>query len=47
MPSAFLLMEKELKYVAPEAEVLSAQVEKGVYSSDTINPGEGPSIGEY
>ena len=26
-------MEKELKYVAPEAEVLSAQVEKGVYAS--------------
>ena len=26
-------MEKENKYVAPEAQVLSAQVEKGVYSS--------------
>ena len=26
-------MEKEIKYVAPEAEILSAQVEKGVYSS--------------
>ena len=26
-------MEKEFKYVAPEAEILSAQVEKGVYAS--------------
>ena len=26
-------MEKEIKYVAPEAQVLSAQVEKGVYNS--------------
>ena len=26
-------MEKEIKYVAPEAEVLSAQVERGVYAS--------------
>ena len=30
-------MKKELKYVAPEVEVLSAQVEKGVYAS----PGAG------
>ena len=30
-------MEKEFKYVAPEAEVLSAEVEKGVYSS-TLPP---------
>ena len=37
-------MEKELKYVAPEAEVLSAQVEKGVYSS--VNPGEDPGLGD-
>ena len=37
-------MEKELKYVAPEAEVLSAQVEKGVYASG--NPGiENPGGG--
>ena len=36
-------MEKELKYVAPEAEVLSAQVEKGVYASGDFgdNPGFG------
>ena len=27
-------MEKEIKYVAPEAEILSAQVEKGVYASN-------------
>ena len=26
-------MEKENNYVAPEAQVMSAQVEKGVYSS--------------
>ena len=29
----WILMEKEIKYVAPEAQILSAQVEKGVYSS--------------
>ena len=35
-------MEKEIKYVAPEAQVLSAQVEKGVYASGTTNrPGFG------
>ena len=33
-------MEKEVKYVAPEAQVLSAQVEKGVYASPTT-PGTG------
>lgn len=32
-------MEKENKYVAPRAEILSAQVEKGVYSSGDPNPG--------
>ena len=34
-------MEKEMKYVAPEAEILSAQVEKGVYASAGFgdNPG--------
>ena len=36
-------MEKELKYVAPEAEVLSAQVEKGVYSSTEDATGGYPS----
>ena len=40
-----LLMEKEVKYVAPEVEILSAQVEKGVYASGNIpgidNPGGG------
>ena len=36
-------MEKELKYVAPEAEVLSAQVEKGVYASAGF--GDGPEFG--
>ena len=30
-------MEKEIKYVAPEAQILSAQVERGVYNS--IGPG--------
>ena len=38
-------MEKEIKYVAPEAEILSAQVEKGVYASST-NPGTDPGIGD-
>ena len=37
-------MEKEVKYVAPEAQILSAQVEKGVFAS--VNPGEDPGIGE-
>ena len=36
-------MEKELKYVAPEAEVLSAQVEKGVYASAGF--GDEPTFG--
>ena len=38
-------MEKEMKYVAPEAEILSAQVEKGVYNS--VNPGDDPSWGGW
>ena len=38
-------MEKEIKYVAPEAQILSAQVEKGVYSSTT--PGTGGLPGEW
>ena len=46
LDSICFLMEKEFKYVAPEAEVLSAQVERGVYSSD-ITPGTPPNIGEY
>ena len=37
-------MEKEIKYVAPEAQILSAQVERGVYSSP-VDPGEGPGGG--
>ena len=35
-------MKKEVKYVAPEAQVLSAQVEKGVFNSSAggeTNPG--------
>ena len=40
LSASWFLMEKENKYVAPEAQVLSAQVEKGVYSST-----EGPSGG--
>ena len=32
-------MEKEIKYVAPEALILSAQVENGVYASGPISPG--------
>ena len=28
-------MEKEIKYIAPQAEVLSAQVEKGFAPSDS------------
>ena len=38
-------MEKEIKYMAPWAEVLSAQVEKGFAGSnpdDNLN-GDGPS----
>ena len=27
-------MEKEIKYIAPQAEILSAQVEKGFANSD-------------
>ena len=38
-------MEKEVKYVAPEAQILSAQVEKGVFASG-VNPGEDPTVGE-
>ena len=34
------VMEKEIKYVAPQAEVLSAQVEKGFADSD-------PSSGRF
>ena len=36
-------MEKEMKYVAPEVEILSAQVEKGVYASGstTLPPSGG------
>ena len=33
-------MEKERMYVAPQAEILEAQVEKGVYSS-TQAPSDG------
>ena len=33
-------MEKEIKYIAPWAEILSAQVEKGFQSSPT-DPGFG------
>ena len=31
-------MEKEFKYVAPEAQVLNARIEKGVYASDIDKP---------
>ena len=34
-------MEKEIKYVAPEAQILSAQVERGYSAS----PGAGPTPG--
>ena len=41
-------MEKEIKYVAPEALILSAQVEKGVYASDggsgIIPPIQNPEV---
>ena len=30
-------MEKEIKYIAPQAEVLSAQVEKGFEGSGTFD----------
>ena len=35
-------MEKEIKYVAPQAEVLSAEIEKGFQGSG--NFGDGPAI---
>ena len=34
-------MEKEIKYIAPWAEILSAQVERGYADSDTVVPGPG------
>ena len=34
-------MEKEIKYVAPEVQILSAQVERGVYASTDIPDIEG------
>ena len=38
-------MEKEIKYVAPEAQVLVAQVEKGVYASGPdVEPPFNPGI---
>ena len=40
-------MEKEFKYVAPEAEVLSAQVERGYESSGNVNPGDDPTWGGW
>ena len=42
-----LLMEKELRYVAPEAEVISAQVEKGVYSSGDGSTTDSPTGGGW
>ena len=39
-------MEKEVKYVAPEAQVLSAQVEKGVYASPSVTPPGNPGAGD-
>ena len=32
------VMEKEIKYVAPQAEVLSAEIEKGFQGSETDVP---------
>ena len=40
-------MEKELRYVAPEAEVISAQVEKGVYSSGDGSTTDSPTGGGW
>ena len=39
-------MEKEIKYIAPQAEILSAQVERGFIGSDAGSGdfGSGPSI---
>ena len=34
-------MEKEIKYIAPQAEVLSAQVEKGFEASSDVGFEEG------
>ena len=33
-------MKKEMMYIAPEAEILVAQVEKGFIGSETGNAGE-------
>ena len=34
-------MEKEIKYIAPQAEILNAQVEKGFGDSTLEQPGFG------
>ena len=34
-------MEKEIKYIAPQAEILSAEVEKGFEGSGTFDVPEG------
>ena len=39
-------MEKEIKYIAPWAEILSAQVEKG-FNFSTEQSGETPGSGEW
>ena len=39
-------MEKEIKYIAPWAEILSAQVEKGFQSSPGSMPGT-PDPGDH
>ena len=33
-------MEKEIKYIAPWAEILSAQVEKGFQGSNALGAGD-------
>ena len=37
-------MEKEIKYIAPWAEILSAQVEKGFGASSDLEDSEGGDI---
>ena len=38
-------MEKEIKYIAPEAEVLAAQVEKGFAGSGSFNDADEDFLG--
>ena len=43
-------MKKEIKYIAPQAEILSAEIEKGFAASNpdgNLNSGEDTGWGEW